>query len=326
MPTSLKNSEGTSGLYGAFTIAILSYNRGGYLLNCVESCQRNMPGSCIRIYDDQSDDPATVDALDRVRDMGCEVFSSEKILEKERHGGLYANMQSALSDCESPYLIYLQDDTQLVRLVDAETISLIEEAFADVDVAFIRSQFFKQMDMHRFRPHFPEEIQEDVLEPIGRYRSCDIDHAYCDIMIADARKLRAAEWRFCPNERANQIQARSMFKFMPYLRHPFVFYCPEVPSYRDRKLYLASRIVQKGRMGKIVRLNDLVGDRLSLFLSRPLSEFPIAEDWLTPTLPDVKRPFVFQDYSRTWWLTALYKVESRLWRMWKPFRRLLRRP
>jgi len=325
MATSLKNTEDLPAPYGDFTIAILSYNRGGYLLNCVESCQRNMPGCSIRIYDDQSDDPATVDALDRVREMGCEVFSTDAILEKERHGGLYANMQRALSDCESPYLIYLQDDTQIVRLVDAWTVSQIEEIFSDEDVAFIRSQFFKQMDMHRFRRHFPDKIQGDVLEPIGRYRDCDVDHAYCDIMIADARKLRAVDWKFRPNERANQIQAKSLFKFMPYLRHPFVFYCPEVPSYRDRKLYLASRIVQKGRMGKIVPLNDLEGDRLSKFLNRPFSDFPIAEDWLSANLPDVRRPFVFQDYSRTWWLTALYKVESRLWRMWKPFRRLRRR-
>jgi glycosyltransferase involved in cell wall biosynthesis len=325
MPTTSKSPSDAKGLYGDFTIAILSYNRGGYLLNCVDSCLRNMPGCAVRIYDDQSDDPATAGALKIARDRGCEVISSETVLDKERHGGLYANMQRALADCDSPYLVYLQDDTQIVRRVDGPTIALIAETFTDADVAFIRSQFFKQMDMHRFRAHFPEQIRGDILEPIGRYRDCDIDHAYCDIMIADARKLKAAGWTFRPNERANQILARSLFKFMPYLRHPFVFYCPEVPSYRDRKLYLASRIVQKSRNGRIVRLNDLDGDRLEAFLNRPQSEFPIAEDWLTADLPDVIRPFVFQDYSRTRWLTVLYKVESRLWRMWKPFRRLMRR-
>ena len=87
MATSLNYTEGLPAPFGDFTIAILSYNRGGYLLNCVESCQRNMPGCSIRIYDDQSDDRATLDTLDKVREMGCEIFSSEAIHEKERQIG-----------------------------------------------------------------------------------------------------------------------------------------------------------------------------------------------------------------------------------------------
>ena len=323
MPNS--NSQSQASASSDISVAIMSYNRGGYLLNCVESCLRNLPGFAVKIFDDQSDDPATVQVLAKARSLGCEVVSSDIVLEKERHGGLYDNMQRAMTECQTRFLIYLQDDTQIVRFVDQATLSLIYRVFDDDDIAFIRSQFFKQLDMHRFRPHFPRDLDGDVLEPIDQYESCDVDHAYCDIMIADVRKLRKAHWNFRPNERANQILAKSLFKFMPYLRHPFVFYCPEVPSYRDRKLYLASRIVQRARSGGIIRFEDLTGVKLARFLGRPLSEFPIAEDWLTPNLPDVKRPFVFQDYSRTRWLTVLYKVESRLWRMWKPFRRLMRR-
>lgn len=46
------------------------------------------------------------------------------------------------------------------------------------------------------------------------------------------------------------------------------------------------------------------------FISRDINIWPIAEDFIEATNPDVKKPFVFQDYSKSKWLLLLYKIES----------------
>lgn len=307
-----------------FTAAIMSYNRGDYLKVCALSCLENLPDCKVVIYDDQSDDPETLEALSELSQSGCRIVTSSATDLRERHGGLYSNMQRALNECETRYLIYLQDDTQVVRLFDQETAHVVRQIFSDQDVAFVRSQFYKESDIKRFFPDFKSDHNGNFLAPKDTYEDCDKDHAYCDVMIADVQKLRQVNWQFRHLERENQLLAKKYFKYMPYLWNPFVFYCPEVPSYRDRKLYLASRIAQRKRCGIIAKFDNLDGDKLDAFLSRPKDNWPIAETFLSTNVPDVKRPFVFQDYAKTPWLHILYKVESRLWRMAFPILRILK--
>jgi len=306
-----------------FTAAIMSFNRGDYLKNCALSCLENLPGCKVVIYDDQSDDPYTLSVLSELAQMGCEVVTNTDADLQERHGGLYTNMQMALNKCATDYLIFLQDDTQVVRFLESKTAQTIRDLFADPDIAFVRSQFFKQHDIARFAPDFNADHHFEYLAPTHAYDDCDKDHAYCDVMIADVEKLRAVNWQFRHLERDNQYLAKKYFKYMPYLWHPFVFYCPEVPSYRDRKLYLASRIVQRKRRGILVTFNRLEGTLLDAFISRSKGDWPIAENFLTTNIADIKKPFVFQDYAKTPWLYILYKVESRLWRMVSPILRIL---
>lgn len=234
-------------------------------------------------------------------------------------------MQLALQDSETEYLLLLQDDTQIVRALSSDDFAIIRTCFEDPAIAFLRCQFMKSGDGKRFLKSLEPGPTARIYSPKKTGTGPLFGNAYCDVVLCHVPKLLAANWLFAEGERANQIAAQRLFKHMPLLGDPFVFYCPEVPSYRDRRLYLASRIVQQSRGGEVVFYRPMTSDEVVDLKNRPLSQFPIAEDWLTPNLPDVKRPFVFQDYSRSWWLTALYKVESRLWRMWKPFRRLLRR-
>ena len=308
-----------------FTIAIMSFNRGKYLRLCALSCLKNLPDIQIIIYDDNSDDLQTIDILEELQNLGCRIVRVTETELTARHGGLYDNMQRALDECQTPWLVYLQDDVQVVRTLDKNTADVIRTQFQDPDIAFIRSQFFKESDMWRFRKHLSVAPERGVLEPIDTYKNCDIDHSYCDVMIADVAKLRAVNWQFEGLERANQHRAKQHFKYMPYLWNPFVFYCPEVPSYRDRKLYLASRIVQHKRNNEIVSYLPIEGETAKAFLERNNDRWPIAEDFLVPTLNDVRQPFVFQDYAKTWWLHALYKIESRLWRIFTGIFRVFRK-
>ena len=302
------------------SIAVFSYNRGRNLEVCLESITRHAPGARVVIFDDCSTDDETIGVLERT---GFEVLRS-RAESRSRHGSLYSNMQLALEACRTEYLLLLQDDTQIVRTITEDDYSAIALCFEDPEIAFLRCQFMKEGDGKRFVDSLVPDRDIRVYVPRTTGSSMLPGNAYCDVVLCHVSKLRAANWKFADLERTNQIAAQKLFKYMPLLGDPFLFYCPEVPSYRDRKLYLASRIVQRAREEQVVSYLPMSEEEIGRLKNRPLSDFPVAEDWLTPTLPDVKRPFVFQDYSRTWWLTALYKVESRLWRMWKPFHRLFR--
>jgi len=307
-----------------FTVAIFSFNRGGYLENCARSCLAHMPGARVVIYDDDSDDQDTLRVLEQLEADGCVIHRVTPHDASSRHGGLYGNMQLALENCETPIILFLQDDTQVVRTLDAGTANAIRTAFSHPDIAFVRPQFFKHLDMWRFGPHFHPKHVGGLIEPNQAYKDCNIDHAYCDVVLGDVELLRRSKWRFTAPERANQDAAKRLFKFMPYLVQPFVFYCPEVPSYRDRKLYLASRIVQSKRDNAVVRLNDMGADMVAKLFALKDAELPIAEDFLTASHTDVRFPFVFQDYARSRRLHVLYKVESRLYRIWSGLLRKLR--
>jgi len=305
-----------------FTVAIFSFNRGGYLENCARSCLANLPGARIEIYDDASNDQNTLRILSELEADGCIVHNVRPEDASSRHGGLYGNMQLALENCPTPIILFLQDDTQVVRALDKTTADAIRHAFADPDIAFVRPQFFKHLDMWRFKSHFHQSHSNGLIEPNQAYKDCNIDHAYCDVVLGDVELLKRRAWRFNAPERANQDAAKALFKYMPYLVHPFVFYCPEVPSYRDRKLYLASKIVQSERNNEVVRLQDMSSELVEKLFALGDGDLPIAEEFLTASRDDVRFPFVFQDYARSRGLHALYKVESRLYRIWSGLLRI----
>ena len=85
------------------SIAIFSFNRANHLLNCIESIQNLAPGIKFTIYDDASDDHATLDVLNRFSEAVVRVSTAENA----RHGGLYSNMNRALADANSDYILFV---------------------------------------------------------------------------------------------------------------------------------------------------------------------------------------------------------------------------
>ncbi len=301
----------------SISIAIFSYNRGAYLHNLLNSIERLIPSAHVMIFDDASDDPLTQNILkESTNDIHINQTQS-----KERHGNLYNNMQSAIEKSPTRILLLLQDDTQIIRALGEEDFKAIDKVFSDPNIAFLRPQFLKESNAERFILATSVDPNTGNLVPKKSYDEVEPGNAFCDVVLCDISKLKSVNWKFHQNERANQNQAKSHFSHMPFMRNPFLFYCPEVPSYRDRKLYLASRIVQNKRKGEVVSFNILEGQSLSNFMNRAAEIPPIAENFLTTNFDNVKRPFVYQDYARSPWLHALYKIESRLYRIWKGIKR-----
>jgi hypothetical protein len=147
------------------------------------------------------------------------------------------------------------------------------------------------------------------------YRSKSLDdgvvQSYYDVVLCNVPRLRAAGWKFENTEVANMTKARELFGEMPILRNPMMFFCPEVPFFRDRKQSLAARIIAKRRKVNPV-FHDMTDEEVTQLAGRELSIFPYAEDWLTPTVQGLRRPFVFKDVKANLWLNLLYAVETKL--------------
>ena len=295
------------------SVAVFSFNRGRYLRNLLDSIASAAPAIHVSVYDDRSEDPETFEIL---KSCAAEVHINDE-LNPSRHGNLYTNMQSALNGCSTRYLLLTQDDTQFVPSLSDSDFETLEKVFSDPNIAFLRPQFLKAAHAERFLATTKLDTEFGILRPLKSFEDVEPGNAYCDVVICDVAKLRKVNWQFQESERANQLAARKHFSGMPFMLKPFQFYCPEVPSYRDRKLYFASKTVQNRRQGEVAGYEMLKGNCLDAFLDRDPSVPPIAEDFLTPTIADVKRPFVYQDYARSPFLHTLYKVESRIYRIYK---------
>jgi hypothetical protein len=96
---------------------------------------------------------------------------------------------------------------------------------------------------------------------------------------------------------------------MPFMADTFIFYCPEVPCYRNKKLLLASKLVQKKLKGTISRYLTFSNEKNLHFTSRDIHNWPIAEDFLETSNTSIMKPFVYQDYKKSFFLRSLYKLE-----------------
>lgn len=293
------------------TVAIFSYNRGAYLAHCVASVQRNMPTATVVIYDDASDDLETLAVL---RDLPVPVHSVTQG-DKGKHGGLYRNMQKALDQATTRYLLFLQDDMQIVRPVDAADIATIDRMFAtDPGRAFCCPLFMKGRRLTR---HQRLQMPDDALRcyrlsanATNAERAARL--AYYDVSVADVARLRAAKWVFQSSESANVAYARTLFSDMPMLGDPFAFFCPEVPIFRNRARSLSSRIAARISGADVKSITDMTAGQVMAFRARPLHDWPEAERYLTPRDPRVRKPFVYKDIKARWWLNLIYRAERLL--------------
>lgn len=290
------------------SIAIFSYNRGQYLRNLLDSISTHIPGVEVRIYDDNSDDPDTIHLLNN---CGHSVYKPDKTT-MNRHGNLYVNMQSALEGASTNYLIMLQNDLQIIRDFSDIDLSTIQETFENTQIGFLRPQFMRQGSYLKFLDQLILDSERDIYFPIKESEGVEVGNAYCDVMICSVQNLRAVNWSFEDSENGNAKKARQIFKHMPQMFNPFIFYCPEVPCYRNRRIFLASKIASFRLKGQIIKFASMTTNEMHSFINRNRNIPPVAEDFLRPSDSDVLYPFVFEDFRRKKFLLALYKVERRL--------------
>ncbi|MGS2742903.1 glycosyltransferase family A protein [Halomonas sp. LS-001] len=292
---------------------VFSYNRGPHLRNCIESIETCAPDHQIIVYDDASNDPETQQILDDI-ERRHDVRRRDDKDSENQHGALYTNMQRALDAVEGDKLMcFLQDDTQLVRRVDADDIRLIEHYFETFpNAGFLAPVFQKAITRQRTLERFVYYPERNVFVCEHRSRKQVAGVYYSDISITRSDRLRNVNWQFISGEFDNEQQAKAHFLEMGYLHAPFAMWLPNPPAYRNKKksfTFRLAEIINKAGFYPFRIMDDEATQRLR---QRPTSQVPIAEDYLTVADETLRSPWIYDPLRRYRLLRKLAKLEALL--------------
>jgi len=229
------------------TVAVLSYNRGPWLLHCLNSVGECLPDCRVLLIDDNSDDPDTRTVLDSLP-RNVRLIHPDRA-ETGVHGGLYPNMQRALAACETPLILYLQDDTQVVRKVDAAELIAWRSYMERAGKPFLGPLFVQGRQARGLQQRIAPLPDLRAYVQINSSVTNAKPVAYRDVVLAHAGLLQAAGWQFRLSERDTARAARDRWGAMPILLAPFVAFSPEVPTFRNRQRTFGARLAE-ARLGR----------------------------------------------------------------------------
>lgn len=276
-------------------IYVFSYNRGRYLRNALESIERHVPPCRVTVMDDASDDPEVFAALDAYAHMVGVVSSASD--SSGYLGGLYRNMQQAVALTEDdPVVLFLQDDMQIVRDIDASDIQHWNRYFERHASSF---QFYgcfvkkKQAEGKAHRLDIDRDVPAYFRSPDSGRRSY-----FSAVGVFHVGRMQSIGWKFEPSEGENNRKVREMGWYMGMTPWPFMMWLPNAESAKFRRRgflhWLAETWVRAGYHP--YRPMDVAAARW--LHERPLEELPVAEYLLEPEGMNTDREWLFADATK----------------------------
>lgn len=292
---------------------IFSFNRGQFLENCVKSIEHCVDAPKILIFDDNSNDADTLKLLSRLGEKYQVVQPEVSEALTYKCGGLYQNMQTSLSYIpEGEFVYFVQDDTQLVRKIDQQDIDDIHLFFeTHPDAAFLHHAFVRQKNrahnqkVTRFEQDSNSYIRDESHRSSGTYFSA--------ISIGHTDRLKEKNWVFKPTEKENDLQAREKFSRMGLMKNPFVMWLPSVPCYRGKVKTFALAQAEKIQKCGFYPFDILTAEQNQTFIQRSPDILPVAEDFLTVSNADLKKPWITHPLQGLSFWKQLNKLELK-WR------------
>ncbi|MEX2505469.1 MAG: glycosyltransferase family A protein [Pseudohongiellaceae bacterium] len=262
---------------------LFSYNLSNELENCIRSIESSrLP---LTIIDDGSRDEQTRLVL-REAKKTYEVIERRDLVKEEaapdkRTGGLYAGMNVAMQlaiERDLEYVLFIQDDMQLVRSLSTRDVNLFDKYFAEHDSIVLQSCFLKSA----FRKH------DDTRMQMANCKTCymrrEIGPGRFHFSAAGVFNVKAFSARykeFEVGERNNETKSKGIGLSMGFYRFPFMTWLP-YPRGRDinNKSFGNQVIARFGSAGfhRIEMMSDTSIERL--FANDP-KDLPFSEDYLT---------------------------------------------
>jgi glycosyltransferase involved in cell wall biosynthesis len=290
---------------------VFSFNRGEFLDNCIASIEYCAPDADITIFDDDSDDLATRQRLQSLA-ARHRVIYPEPGPGNSKHGGLYANMQSAFERLEpDDVTCFLQDDVQLVRKLSAEDFDAIARYFDTVDNAgFIQPAFLRGCN------RLTDQAQIRFDAAAGGYLVDRLNRSagawYSDIFVVRARDLRDVGWKFLARESRNELQARERLRQMLYLKNPFAAWLPCPPAWRGKTRTIALRLAHRLSGCGYYPLRYMSDAENELFRQRDARILPVAEDFLDVDGSEPPEPWIYHPLQGRRLLKLLNSAELKI--------------
>lgn len=226
-------------------LSIMSYNRGEFLENLIESIESlfDFPYQLL-IFDDNSDDLYTISVLKKYTKY---VFQGEMEAQAKsfKHKGLYGNMNLALKEAykmEANYLMIFQDDTQVIRKVDVTDLKSISRIFQVENIGQIVCTFFKKNHQKPYSKLLDYDSKSDAFYPATGNSSYMLGIA--DMGVYDLSKLVAKGWFFESNEGDNLLKGKQLNLNRAVLRFPFLAFLPW-PSVHRYKGTLIKKLLSR---------------------------------------------------------------------------------
>ena len=293
---------------------VFSFNRGMFLQNCIQSIENCAGQSKIIVFDDNSDDPETIEVLQQVKIKHTVIQPGHS---SQHHlGGLYGNMQSALEYCKDEDLVcYLQDDTQLVRPLTERDITNIDEIFNQLaHLGFLHPCFIRGINRTRGAEYLYDKdtnlyFRAPTKRSTGRYFSA--------LLIMKPERLLQSGWRFESSEPKNSQKAEKLFQPMGYLFSPFAMWLPEVPAYRGKRKTLGLKLAERKRGCGYFPFRQMTDEQVKALNDRPSSEIPYAEDFLECVPESPEKPWAYNPLTNTGWIKTLNQIEISVRRLLK---------
>lgn len=288
---------------------IFSYNRGRHLLNCVNSIEQCVEAPDIRIFDDNSNDPETLEALATIAAKHTVTAPHDEV-GQSKHGGLYGNMQRALDSLPNDaYTCFLQDDMQLVRPLSNDELGAIYQHFDDFEsMAFMSPTFLKlskkEKSLKKILP-----IDNDFYFT-RRIINQSAGTCYSDIFIAHIGRLKKNNWVFEAREKLNEIQAQSFFEPMHCMLNPFIVWLPNVSCYRGKKKSFALKLAEKKSKAGLYPAKIMTEEESKDFINRNIKTLPFAENYISIVGVNLKKPWSLHPLEGRRILKFLDKIES----------------
>jgi hypothetical protein len=263
---------------------VFSFNRGELLENCARSLLRfQLEGDRV-IFDDASDDPATLRALAGLSASGIRVITTP-VAEKAHHGSLYANMNRALDEaerCGCELVHFLQDDMQLLwRRRDL--------------ASHARELFGAYPDVIQLQLHFVKRLGKSRVALLPRRRAYRVLTLPGDLGVFHVARIRASGLSFEPNEAAWGNRARSLGLGVLATADPIAARVPWPRSARFGRMRGA--LVESAEELLLAPLDE---GRIRALASRDPVRRPWGEDWIEPNGWRCWRPFPHDDSWLEW--------------------------
>lgn len=288
---------------------IFSFNRGQLLKNCVESIEQCVENPTILVVDDNSFDPETLKIIKEIEIKHKVIKPDIDNFHMLKCGGLYNNMQMALNYIPPGELAYFaQDDSQLVRKVSTQDIADINLFFnKNSDSAFLNYTFLKGKVRERdqISTYFDDESKSYFRKNTGQSAGV----YFSAICIAHADRLKAKNWQFDARERNNNIQAKTLFGLMGFLKNPFLMQLPSAPAYRGKVKTLGLSLAEKHHKCGFHPFNLMSSKESEEFQNRKQEILPVAEDFLTLKNTELRKPWAISPFQDTKLLKPLHRIE-----------------
>jgi len=273
-------------------ISVLSFNRGQYLQNCVQSIERHAPNSSIKIFDDASTCPETRDILKKLANKH-EVFINENSTLKSHLKGLYQNMNWALQIAKShgfEFVFFIQDDQQIVRKLD-------ENFYEEIKSIFASSEQICQITPTFFKGFLPEHILYSRFNPNEKFGYYLSDCGIGDTGITHLYRLEEKKFLFQNSEGDSSKLALSLGLRAAQPKNPVLMYTPWPRVARNIQNPIIRLLFSLNQLGVKAGCNpffDMDQRSIERLLKRPLSVLPIAENFLR-TKKKLRMPWWYSD-------------------------------